>query len=71
MEIERKFLIKELPDLSKYDYVDIEQGYLCTHPVVRIRKKNDKYIDKSLFKEIQKAGNRETVFFKECNSLPS
>lgn len=44
MEIERKFLIKELPDLSKYEYVDIEQGYLCTHPVVRIRKKNDKYI---------------------------
>ncbi|SHJ11227.1 CYTH domain-containing protein [Pseudobutyrivibrio xylanivorans] len=44
MEIERKFLIKELPDLSKYDYVDIEQGYLCTHPVVRIRKKNNKYI---------------------------
>lgn len=44
MEIERKFLIKELPDLSKYDYVDIEQGYLCTHPVVRIRKKNDKFI---------------------------
>ena len=44
MEIERKFLIKELPDLSKYDYVEIEQGYLCTHPVVRIRKKNNKYI---------------------------
>jgi CYTH domain-containing protein len=44
MEIERKFLVKKLPDLSKYDYVDIEQGYLCTHPVVRIRKKNDKFI---------------------------
>ena len=44
MEIERKFLIKDLPDLSKYDYVDIEQGYLSTEPVVRIRKKNDKYI---------------------------
>ena len=44
MEIERKFLINELPDLSKYDYVDIEQGYLCTHPVVRIRKKNEKFI---------------------------
>lgn len=44
MEIERKFLIKELPDLEKYDYVEIEQGYLCTHPVVRIRKKNGKYI---------------------------
>ena len=44
MEIERKFLVKELPDLSKYEYVDIEQGYLSTSPVVRIRKKNDKYI---------------------------
>ena len=44
MEIERKFLIKDLPDLSKYDYVDIEQGYLSTEPVVRIRKKNDKYM---------------------------
>ncbi|QFJ54634.1 CYTH domain-containing protein [Pseudobutyrivibrio xylanivorans] len=44
MEIERKFLIKELPDLSKYNYVDIEQGYLSTQPVVRIRKKNDAYI---------------------------
>ena len=44
MEIERKFLIKKLPDLTKYDYVDIEQGYLSTDPVVRIRKKSDKYI---------------------------
>lgn len=44
MEIERKFLVKELPDLSRYEYVDIEQGYLSTSPVVRIRKKNDKYI---------------------------
>lgn len=44
MEIERKFLIKELPNLSEYDYVDISQGYLCTEPVIRIRKKNDKYI---------------------------
>ncbi len=44
MEIERKFLIKELPDLSKYDYVNIEQGYLSVSPVVRIRQKNDKYI---------------------------
>lgn len=44
MEIERKFLVKALPDLSKYEYVDIEQGYLSTSPVVRIRKKNDKYI---------------------------
>lgn len=44
MEIERKFLVKELPDLSKCEYVDIQQGYLSTSPVVRVRKKNDKYI---------------------------
>ena len=44
MEIERKFLVKDLPDLSQYEYIDIEQGYLSTNPVVRIRKKNDKYI---------------------------
>ena len=44
MEIERKFLIKKLPDLSQFKYHDIEQGYLCTTPVVRIRKKDDKYI---------------------------
>ena len=41
MEIERKFLIKELPDLSQYEHHDIEQGYLSTKPVLRIRKKDD------------------------------
>lgn len=44
MEIERKFLIKELPDLGQYKYVEIEQGYLSTSPVVRIRRKDDAYI---------------------------
>ena len=44
MEIERKFLIKELPEnLSTYPCRHIEQGYLSTNPVVRIRKDNDKY----------------------------
>ena len=45
MEIERKFLVKELPrDLSRYPYHIIEQGYLCTEPVVRIRRQDDTYI---------------------------
>ena len=44
MEIEKKFLVKDLPDLSQYRYVDIEQGYISTNPVIRIRKKNNKYI---------------------------
>ena len=43
MEIERKFLIKELPDLSKYESNHITQGYLCTNPVVRVREDGDKY----------------------------
>lgn len=43
-EIERKFLIKELPaDLEKYPCHHIEQGYLCTEPVVRIRKQDEDY----------------------------
>lgn len=44
MEIERKYLIKNLPhDLEQYSFRLIEQGYLCTEPVVRIRRDNDKY----------------------------
>ena len=43
-EIERKGLIKEMPpDLHKYPKLEIEQGYLCTKPVLRVRKENDNY----------------------------
>lgn len=45
MEIERKFLVKTLPEnLEQYPVKEIEQGYLSTHPVVRIRRSNDNYI---------------------------
>lgn len=45
MEIERKYLIKDVPaDLNAYPYHIIEQGYLCTEPVVRIRRQDDDYI---------------------------
>lgn len=43
MEIERKFLVKNIPDLANYKYHTIEQAYLCTEPVVRIRKEDDNY----------------------------
>lgn len=44
MEIERKFLIKKLPEnLEQYPFHLIEQGYLCTAPVVRIRRQDDDY----------------------------
>lgn len=45
MEIERKFLVKQLPEhLERYECHIIEQAYLCTSPVVRIRKQDDSYI---------------------------
>lgn len=45
MEIEKKFQVKILPgNLEKYEKKEIEQGYLCTDPVVRIRKSNEHYI---------------------------
>lgn len=44
MEIERKFLVSEIPaNLSSYKCRIIEQGYLATNPVVRVRKDNDDY----------------------------
>ena len=46
MEIERKFLpdMEHLPfQPEDYPCRQIEQGYLCTEPVVRIRRDNDKY----------------------------
>ena len=44
MEIEKKYLIKQLPDnLSSYNFHLIEQGYLCTDPVVRVRREDDSY----------------------------
>lgn len=44
MEIERKYLVKTLPEnLESYPCRFLEQGYLCTEPVVRVRQDNDKY----------------------------
>lgn len=44
LEIERKFLVKKLPeDLKQYECRQLEQGYLCIEPVVRIRRSDDTY----------------------------
>ncbi|SHK42011.1 CYTH domain-containing protein [Hespellia stercorisuis] len=44
MEIERKYLVNEIPfDLTPYLCRHIEQGYLSTEPVVRIRQDNDNF----------------------------
>lgn len=45
MEIERKFTIRQLPkELEQYQVKQLEQAYLCTKPVLRIRKSDDEYI---------------------------
>ena len=45
MEIERKYLIKEIPfSLEAYPYKELEQGYISTSPVIRIRKADEQYI---------------------------
>lgn len=44
MEIERKFLINKMPsNLEQYKYHIIEQAYLCTEPVVRVRMQDTDY----------------------------
>ena len=45
MEIERKYLVAQLPpNLEEFEHIEIEQGYLCTSPTLRIRKAGDAYI---------------------------
>lgn len=45
MEIERKYLVNELPkNLDSYPHTEIEQGYLCTSPTLRIRRMGDVFI---------------------------
>ncbi len=45
MEIERKYLVRKLPeDIDQYEHYEIEQAYLCTSPTLRIRRMGDSYI---------------------------
>ena len=43
MEIERKFLVKEVPDLTGVKYSEIKQGYFSLSPEKRVRQKDNKY----------------------------
>ena len=44
MEIERKYLITHIPfDIDGYPFHQIEQAYLSTAPVVRVRQEDDTY----------------------------
>ena len=43
MEIEKKYLVKDLPNLSHYPVSEISQFYLSFDPEIRLRQKNDQY----------------------------
>lgn len=43
MEIEKKYLVKDIPSLNDYPYKHIIQAYIADDPVIRIRKMNDDY----------------------------
>lgn len=67
MEIERKYLVRELPPhLDSYPHAEIEQGYLCTSPTLRIRRMGDAYIltvkEKRHMAAITAIVNREEEF---------
>lgn len=55
MEIEKKFLVDErnIPNLSEFNFCEIEQGYLNIKPdpIIRIRKKDNDYIAEPWFKK--------------------
>lgn len=48
MEIERKYLVEKLPEETPLGWVEIEQGYISTDPVIRVRRqkteKEEEYI---------------------------
>ena len=43
MEIERKFLVKNLPDLTGVKYSEIKQGYFSIVPEKRVRQKDGQF----------------------------
>ena len=63
MEIEKKFLVKQLPEhLEQEDSVPIEQGYLNVKPVIRIRRLGDSYI---LTYKAKQDGNKDVCVNEE------
>ena len=45
MKIERKYLIDSLPEhLDDFPHKELEQAYLCTNPVVRVRREGEEYV---------------------------
>lgn len=68
MEIERKYLVDSLPsNLDRYPHVEIEQGYLCTSPTLRVRRMGDFFV--LTVKEKQRSATSAIVNREEEFSL--
>ena len=72
MEIERKYLVGSLPEnLDAFPHVEIEQGYLCTSPTLRIRRMGDSFIltvKEKVHSLTSAIVNREEEFFLSSES---
>ena len=72
MEIERKYLVGSLPEnLDAFSHVEIEQGYLCTSPTLRIRRMGDSFIltvKEKMHSLTSAIVNREEEFFLSSES---
>ena len=65
-EIERKFTVRSLPgDLDSYRYHQIEQAYLTTEPVIRVRREDD-----SFYMTYKGTGGENTSLAHEEYNLP-
>ena len=74
MEIERKFLVdlSDLPfDPKDYPARKIEQAYLCTAPVVRIRRDNDDFFLTYKSKGMMVRVPLLKMYFKDTYFLPT
>lgn len=67
MEIERKFLLDNLPlNIDKFKKNELVQTYISFEPEIRVRKANDKYI---LTKKVGAGMVREELEFEIENNL--
>ena len=72
MEIERKYLVRSLPEnFEQWEHLEIEQAYLCTSPTVRIRRMGDEYvltIKQKIVTSSSAIHNREEEFILSAKS---
>lgn len=72
MEIERKYLLSFLPEgWSRFPKHEIEQGYLCSRPTLRIRRIDDQYVltvKERLVSDSNAIVNREEEFAMSCDT---